>query len=48
MLPAHGSAPEVMGPQIPQGCVGPEVLVVHDGTDIVEDESAIEGIAIDH
>lgn len=47
VLPAHGSAPKVMSPQAEQRCVRSQVLVVHYGTDIIKDESAIECIEID-
>lgn len=40
----HRRAPKVIPPQVAQWRVGPQVLVVPNSRDVVEDEVAIEGI----
>lgn len=43
----HGGAPEVIVKNIGEGGVRPQVPVVLDGTDVVEDEPAVAAVVVE-
>ena len=43
----HGCAPKVIPEQISDGCLGAEVLILHDGRHVVKDEATVQGIVVD-
>ena len=47
LLLGHRRAPEVVGEEVLDGDMRPQVAVVHDGRDVVEDELAVEAVPVD-
>ena len=46
LLLVHGRAPEVIEEQVAPRHVSPQVLIVSDGSDVIEDEIAVQRIPV--
>ena len=47
LFSGHRSSPEVVFEEVPERHVGPEVSIVSDGCDVIEDEVAGQGVPVD-
>ena len=43
---AHWRAPKIIGPQVLEGHVRPQIAIFHDGCNVVEDKLAAQGVPV--